>query len=185
MTLITHLWLPILVAAVLVFVASSLIHMVFKWHNSDYTKLANEDEVAAALRAGSAKPGLYVIPHCADMKDLKSEAMQKKFREGPIGFITIAKSGMPGMGKQLLLWFLYIVAVTSVGACLALQIYGLQAEPHHAGHVVGMLSLLAYIGGSIQNGIWMAKPWSSVAKDVLDGLIYATVTALTFMWLWP
>ena len=30
------LWLPILLSAVIVFVASSLIHMVSGWHKSDY-----------------------------------------------------------------------------------------------------------------------------------------------------
>ena len=42
------LWLPVVVTAVLIFVASSLIHMVFKWHNSDYRKIANEGQVRAA-----------------------------------------------------------------------------------------------------------------------------------------
>lgn len=59
------LWLPILVAAVLVFVVSSLIHMLFEWRNSDYRKLPNEDHVLAALRAGSPAPGQYVLPHRA------------------------------------------------------------------------------------------------------------------------
>ncbi len=44
----THLWMPVLVTAVLVFIASSLIHMVFKWHNSDFKKLTNEDDVRAS-----------------------------------------------------------------------------------------------------------------------------------------
>ena len=51
MNAIAHLWMPILVTAVLIFVASSLIHMVFKWHNSDYRKFDNEDDVRAAVRA--------------------------------------------------------------------------------------------------------------------------------------
>ena len=53
------LWLPILVTAVLIFIASSLIHMVFKWHNADYLKFTNEDEVRAAIRSGGAAPGPY------------------------------------------------------------------------------------------------------------------------------
>lgn len=54
---LASLWLPIIVAAVLVFVASSLVHMVFKWHNADYLKLANEDEVRDALRESAPAPG--------------------------------------------------------------------------------------------------------------------------------
>ena len=70
MTFLAQLWLPIVASAVLVFIASSLVHMVIKWHNADYRKLANEDEVRAAVRAGGPAPGQYVIPYCADMKDM-------------------------------------------------------------------------------------------------------------------
>ena len=68
---LSQLWLPILAAAVFVYIASSLIHMVFRWHNSDYRKLGNEDEVQAALRKGSPTPGQYVFPHCTDMKAMR------------------------------------------------------------------------------------------------------------------
>jgi len=48
-----------------------------------------------------------------------------------------------------------------------------------------MTTFMAYGVGSICNAIWMGKTWSSVAKDLLDSLIYGTVSAFTFMWLWP
>ena len=47
MTGLSALWLPILVSAVFVFVASSLIHMASPWHKSDYPKLSNEYIVAS------------------------------------------------------------------------------------------------------------------------------------------
>ncbi|HXW97295.1 MAG TPA: hypothetical protein VEI47_06890, partial [Gemmatimonadales bacterium] len=75
MVTLPQLWAPILLAAVLVFVTSSLVHMVFKWHNSDYQKLSNEDEVRAAIRKGNASPGQYVLPHCADQKDMAKPEM--------------------------------------------------------------------------------------------------------------
>ena len=53
MNALLSLWLPILLSAVVVFVISSLIHMVFKWHASDYNALANEDAVRDAIRAGN------------------------------------------------------------------------------------------------------------------------------------
>ena len=57
-----QLWIPIILSAVCVFLASSLIHMVVKWHASDYRALSNEDEVRAAIRKGSPSPGQYVLP---------------------------------------------------------------------------------------------------------------------------
>src|SRR5690606_22185768 len=95
---IVQLWLPVLLAAVFVFVASSLVHMVFKWHNSDYRALANEDAVRAAIAAGTPPPGLYTLPHCGDMKAMQDPAMQAKYREGPVALLTVMANGMPNMG---------------------------------------------------------------------------------------
>lgn len=179
------LWLPILTTAVLIFIASSLIHMVFRWHNADYKKLANEDDVRAAIRAGSPPPGQYVLPHCADMKDMQGDAMQKKYVEGPIAFMTVRKNGPPTMGTALSLWFLYCVIVAAIAGGIALHVSGLNANANRAGYLVGAVSFLTYVGGSVQLGIWMGKPWAGVAKDALDGLIYALISALVFAWLWP
>jgi hypothetical protein len=31
----------------------------------------------------------------------------------------------------------------------------------------------------------MLQTWSMTIKEVIDGLIYAALTAATFAWLWP
>ncbi|HEX4332772.1 MAG TPA: hypothetical protein VH040_11580 [Usitatibacter sp.] len=186
MAFITALWLPILVCAVGVFVASSVIHMVFKWHSSDYLKLGNEDEVRAAIRASSPGPGQYAVPYCGDMKLMGSPEMQKKFTEGPIAWVTLRAPGMPAMGPMLGQWFVLNLVVAALAGYIAsktllpvpVTFLGICRE-------VGVITFLAYAGGSVSNGIWMGKPWSSVAKEVLDAIIYGAVSALVFAWLWP
>ena len=179
-----QLWLPILVTALLVFVASSLIHMVFKWHNADFRKLANEDDVRAVIRAGHAEPGQYVLPHCADMKDMKNPDFVRKFDEGPVGMVTLRPVGPPKMGGALGMWFVYTLAIGTLAAYVAEKTLGPQSSFLQVCRVVSVLAFLAYAAGSVQMGIWMGKPWGSVAKDLLDGAIYATLTALTFGWFW-
>lgn len=49
MVSLIQLCLPIVLSAILVFIASSLIHMVFKWHNAEYRGFSNEDEVRTAF----------------------------------------------------------------------------------------------------------------------------------------
>ena len=93
------LWLPILLSAVLVFVASSIIHMVLPYHRSDYRQLPDEDGVRAALRSEAVAPGLYTVPYCTDPKEMGSEEMMAKFEEGPVAFVTVMESGPPAMGK--------------------------------------------------------------------------------------
>ncbi|MGZ5039261.1 MAG: hypothetical protein ACXWBQ_00850 [Usitatibacter sp.] len=185
MSFLAELWIPIIVSAVLVFIASSVIHMVVKWHNSDYNKLANEDAVRAAIRAGNPTPAQYVVPHCADMKAMASPEMQQKFVEGPIAFITLRPPGPPRMGGSLGMWFVYILFICVIGAYVAQRSLPEGATFNQVARVVGALSFLAYSGGSIQTAIWMGKPWSSAAKEVLDGIIYAAIAGAVFGWLWP
>jgi len=56
MVSLSALWLPILLSAVLVFVSSTLIHMVLKYHASDYRILPNEEAFRASFRGVSAPP---------------------------------------------------------------------------------------------------------------------------------
>lgn len=185
MVSLTQLWAPIILSAFLVFVASSLIHMVFKWHNSDYWKLPNEDDVAAAIRKGAATPGQYIIPHCADMKDMGSPDMQRKFAEGPVALIWLKASGMPNMGPTMGVWFAFNVVVAFFVAYVAAHTVAPGTGYLAVFRVVGAVAFLAYAAGTVPAAIWMGKPWSVVLKEMGDGLLYGLLTAGAFGWLWP
>lgn len=186
MSALIVLWLPILLSAVFVFVISSLIHMAFKWHAPEYRGFANEDAVRAAIKAGDPTPGQYVLPYCSDMKAMGSESMTKKYEEGPVGFVTLRPTGPVQIGKSLLLWFGLSLLVSAIAAILAAKYVGLAAGGGRtAACLVGSIALLGYGLGSVQNGIWWGQPWSSVAKYLLDSLLYALGTAAVFWWLWP
>src|SRR5262245_57944568 len=111
MVAVYSLWLPILVAAILVFVASSIIHMATPWHKSDCVKAPNEDKVMDALRPFAFPPGDYAMPHPADMADMKSPAFIEKMNKGPVMVFTVMPNGVFAMGQSLVLWFLYSVVV--------------------------------------------------------------------------
>ena len=110
MVAITSLVLPIVLSAVFVFIASSLIHMVLGYHRSDYTRLPDEDKVLAALRSPDLKPALYTLPYCTH-KDMKSPEIQEKFKQGPVGMLTVFPTGRPNMLKFLGLWFVYCLLI--------------------------------------------------------------------------
>ena len=186
MNALLSLWLPILLSAVVVFVISSLVHMVIKWHASDYGSFANEDAVRDAIRAGNPAPGRYVLPHCKDMKDTAGEAMKKKYREGPVGHVTILPSGMPNMGKYLGLWFLWSLAVAVVAAYLATML--IASDPslaRRAAKLVGSVTFIAHGFGTVTESIWGGRPWSHSVKYLLDAALYAVGSGLVFYWLWP
>jgi hypothetical protein len=101
MVSLTALWLPIVLAAVVVFIASSVIHMVFKYHNSEYRQLPGEGAVLDAMRSAKTGPGFYSFPYAGTMKEMGSPEMSEKYTQGPVGTVNINPSGPPAMGKNL------------------------------------------------------------------------------------
>ncbi len=181
----TQLWLPILLGGVFAWVASALIHMALKYHNSDYTPLSNEDEVMSAVGNGSPSPALYTMPYCVDMKKMSEEAMQQKFAHGPVAMLTIFPNGMPPMGKlmlQQLLFFIFGCALIAYVAALSLPA---GADYLVVFRLVGTLGFIAFGWAAIPDSIWYGHPWKNTAKFLLDALIYGAVVAGTFAWLWP
>jgi hypothetical protein len=178
------LWLPILLSAVIVFVASSIIHMVLPYHRSDYKQLPDEDKLRAALRSAGLQPGLYHFPFCTH-KEMNTPAAQEKFKEGPVGLVTIFPSGPPNMPKFLGLWFVYCLILGVFTAYLTGRTVAFGAHYRVVFRVVGTAAFMAYSLGPMVNGIWKGQPWSVVFKESFDGLVYALLTAGTFGWLWP
>ena len=185
MVSLVQLWLPIVLSAVLVFVASSLIHMVLKYHNSDYKKLSNEDAVRAALNAGNPTPGQYIMPYGVGPSAMKDPEMVRKFTEGPVGQLILRPSGPPTMGSFMGQWFVYTLVISLLTALVAAHTVSRGAGQQYIFHVVGLVAFLGYAGSQAQYAIWAGQPWSSTLKSIFDGLIYALVTAGTFMLLWP
>ncbi len=179
------LWLPILLSAVFVFIVSAIIHMVLKYHNSDYRRLPNEDEVRTALRKGNPAPGMYVTPHIADMKEMEKPEVKQKFVEGPVAVINVRRPGAMSMGPALGQWFVFCLVVSLFVAYIASHVLPPGTPYLSVFRVVGATAFLAYAAGDVPGAIWMGKPWGVVAKDVFDGLVYGLVTAGTFGWLWP
>ncbi|MFN0245151.1 MAG: hypothetical protein ACKVWV_19885 [Planctomycetota bacterium] len=181
----TAIALPTLLAAVLVFIASSLIHMVIQWHKPDYRGLSNEDEVRAALRKGSASPGQYIVPHCKSPKEMAEPAMVKKLEEGPVATLYVRPNGVTKLGSFLGMWFAYTIVVGLLVGTLARSVLPHDAPYMHVFHLVAGAAWLAYAWQGPQESIWKGVPWISTLRYMIDGLVYALLTAGAFAWLWP
>ena len=182
---LVELWLPIVLSAVFVFIASSIIHMVLKWHLSDYHGFSNEDEVLAAIRKGNPSPGIHMLPFCKDMKDMANPDVLAKFRQGPTGKFILRAGAEPSMGKPLLQWFVLCLVVSLLCAMLAAHTLAAGTAFQQVLCVTGTAAFMAYGIGAFIQGIWWGQPWGAVAKDAIDGVIFALVTGATFGWLWP
>jgi hypothetical protein len=178
------LWMPIVLSAVIVFIASSVMHMLLKYHQSDYHQLPDEDKIMSALRPSNLKPGLYVFPFCTH-KDMKSPALMEKYKQGPVGFLNIRPNGPPSMPTFLGQWFAFCLIVGFFVAYLAAHTLASGTHYLEVFRVVGTAAFLAYGLANLSSGIWKGQTWSATIKEVIDGLVYGMLTAGTFGWLWP
>lgn len=185
MVSMTSLWLPIVLSAVGVFVASSVIHMVVGWHRSEYGKLPDEDVLLAAMRGAGVEPGEYYFPNCTNPKDAATPEMKAKFEAGPVGFANVMPSGMPSMGRSLGLWLVYTLVVGVLVAYLTSRTLEAGTDYLQVFRVAGTVAFFIYAGAEPAYSIWRGRPWGSTIKGMIDGLVYGLVTAGVFGWLWP
>lgn len=179
------LWLPTLLSAVVVFVLSSIIHMVLNYHQSDFDAVPKEDEVMDALRPFSIPPGNYVIPRAGSMKVMKSPEFIEKANQGPVAFMTVFPNGVPAMGASLIQWFIYCVVVGGLAAYVGSRALGPGADYLSVFRFVGTTAFIGYTVALWQNTIWYKTKLSTTIKNTFDGLVYALFTAGVFGWLWP
>ncbi|HVS61866.1 MAG TPA: hypothetical protein VMT85_00045 [Thermoanaerobaculia bacterium] len=180
---VVSLWLPILIAAVLVFLTSWVIHMLLPYHRSDFLGLPSEDEVMEALRKYRIPPGDYVMPHAADAKARQSEEFIEKTKQGPIAMLTVMKGF--AIGTSLLQWFVYCIVVGVFAGYLAGRAVPAGGDYLEVFQFAGTSAFLGYSMALLQNSIWYKRSWGATFKSVFDGLIYALLTAGVFGWLWP
>jgi hypothetical protein len=186
MGFVSELWLPILLSAVFVFIMSSLIHMVFKWHANEFKGAPNQDALQNAIRG--AAPGLYAFPFVDDPKERMSPENMKKWADGPSAWMTIIPTGGMNMGRMLTQWFVFNVIVSFFTAYVAFHSLPITVGPTPylaVFRVVGTIGFMAYGFAFIGDTIWFGRPWKSLMLSLLDALLYGLMMAGAFGWLWP
>jgi hypothetical protein len=180
MTIMT-LWMPILVSAIVAFIAGAVIWMGMPWHKKDWAKTPDEEAVRAALK-GTA-PGQYSVPNCADPAQYKDPDMQQKFIDGPQAFITVLPNGLPNMGPKLVMMFVYNLLVAVLCAYFVSRTLAPGADYLAVFRIAGTVAFIAYGVAYVQESVWFGRPWSATMKTFLDALIYSLLTGGVFGWL--
>jgi len=182
---LTSLLIPVLLSAVIVFVASSIIHMVLPYHRSDLQQLPREDEVMEALRPFNIPPGDYGVPCARSMAERGQSAFLDKMKAGPVAIMTVHPSGVPSMSTSLILWFIYTLVVGVFAGYIAGHAVRVGATYLEVFRFVGSTAFLGYSLALLQDSIWWKRNWGMTLKTMFDGLVYALLTAGVFGWLWP
>lgn len=182
---IISLWLPILVSAVFVFIASFLIHTVLRYHYTDMKKLPNEDAIADTFRKLNIPAGLYNMPHADNMKEMRTPEFREKMMKGPMGLINVWAGGPPSMMTPLVQWFVLLLVVGILAAYVAGRALGPGAEFRSVLRFAGVMAFACHTVAGYSESIWFRRPWSVSVKNTIDGLVYGLLTGLAFGWLWP
>ncbi len=185
MVSLTSLLVPILVAAVLVFFASFVTHMLLKYHWSDVTAVPDEAGMMDALRRFNIPAGDYMVPRAESPKAAKEPAFTEKLKRGPVIVMTVLPTGEFNMGKSLGQWFVILLVILLVAAYIASRTLAPGAPYLSVFRIVGAVAFIGYAGGLWQDSVWWSRKWSTTLKSTFDSLIYALLTAGVFGWLWP
>ena len=181
---LSSIWLPILLSAVFVFIASSVLHMMIPIHSKDYSALPGEDEILATMGKHGITPGLYRFPFCTSMKEMGSPEHLAKMNQGPNGMLTILPDGPMAMGKYLLHWFAFSLLITLFVGYLSSMALEAEATFREVFRFAGTAATLGFAIPVLCDSIWKAVPWPVPFRFFFDGVVYSLVTGATFAWFW-
>ena len=179
------LWLPILLSAVLVFIASSVIHMALPWHKGDYRQVPEEKKLMDVVRPLGVPPGDYMVPRPANMKEMGTPEFAAKIKAGPVMVVTVMPNGRMGMNTALFYWFIYSIVVGFFAAYVGTAALPAGSPYPRVFQIVGTTAFAGYALALWQMSIWYHRSWVTTIKSTIDGLVYGLLTGGTFGWLWP
>src|SRR5262249_50014199 len=179
------LLVPVLVSGAVVFIGSSLIHMVLGYHKADFKTLPSEDEAMAALQKFNIPPGDYMVPRPASMEAMRSPEYKAKRDKGPVMVATVMRSGPFNMGSTMFKWFVFCCVVSLFTAYVAGRAHGPGTAYLAVFRTAGCVAFMGYTLAFWPQYIWYQRSLGTTLRTTLDGLIYGLLTAGVFGWLWP
>ena len=180
MEFLINLWLPIILSAVALWVASSVFWTALPHHNQDFDPLPDEDAMMKSVTQLEIPPGRYLFPYPyhpgADRK-----ALMEKYTQGPRG--SLVTWDMPNMGKNLGLTFVYFLLISAVTAYVAWAAIGGQEALTFSKvlQIVGGIGVLVFCSSGQLHAIWFPR---RMIMEFVDGIAYGLIIGLIFASLW-
>jgi hypothetical protein len=184
MVTLLDLWLPILLAAVIVFVVSAIVHTVLPWHKSEFKRVGAEDEFLDAVRRLDLAPGDYAAPMHHSPAEANSAEHKAKVERGPRVMLTVIPPGHT-MARSLISWFVYLIVVGIFAGAVACSILAPGTDYLLVFHTTAGVAFAGYSLAIWQSWIWYSRSTGYAIKTTIDGLVYALLTGGVFGWLWP
>jgi hypothetical protein len=182
-----------ILAALLMFIWSSIAHTILPIGEMGFSSTENEDAILAALKANLPGPGLYLMP-TAEMykarnlpKDQQEAAMRagrEKWTAGPRAFVNYHPDRAPfGFPHQLFHEFAAdLVAGWILAFALAMAAVRVTSFGGRVGFVT-LLGLLPYLVISVSHWNWYEFPFVYEMAEFLDTVIGSALAGVGLAWL--
>lgn len=184
MELLIPLWLPILLSAAAVWIVSAIVWMALPHHKGDFIGLPDEDGFMDYIRKSGIKPGNYGFPDCRGRAAMNSEKVQKAWKEGPVGHLSVWPTPLTMGGKMVATFIVYLVVSTLIAYLARVALPG-AAPFAKVFQVAATAGILAYCFSSIPNAIWWGSYKRTIVANVIDGILYGCITGALLALFWP
>ena len=185
MELLVPLWLPILLSAAAVWIVSTIFGMPFLHHKNDFIglPLSQEDALMEFLRKSGVKSGNYLFPDFRTRQAMESGKVQKAWREGPVGHLSVWKTPVTMGDKMVGAFVVHLVVSTLIAYLTRVALPG-AAPFAKVFQVAATAGILAYSFSFIPNALWFGAYKRTIVASIIDGIIYGLVTGAIFAWRW-
>jgi hypothetical protein len=179
------LLLPIVAAAVAVFIVSIVVHMAMPWHKSDYANMPDEAAAIAAIASLNLAPNDYAVPNPRLPSGVRNPDFIAQFERGPTFHMTMIPSGGMHMGKYMGAWFGFMLLIAAIAGCVTSAIVPPGGNLHAVFHFSAIVTACSYGFGGWTQSIWYHQKWSTAFKGTFDAILYGLATGAVFMLMWP
>jgi len=183
MAILLPLWLPILLSAGVVWIASAIVWMALPHHKRDFINLPNEDAFSEFLHKSGIPPGNYVFPDFRGREAMKNERICKQLEKGPVGHLSIWPTPLT-MGGKLIATFLVYLAISTLIAYLTRVALPGAAPFARVFQIAGTAGVLAYCFSFIPTGVWFGAYRRTLIASFIDGIAFGCITGAIFAWFW-
>ena len=182
MEFLTVLWLPIIVATVVLWILSFVAWVVMFLHFPDFKKLDAEDEIMDLVSEKNVPAGNYMFPHAGSKAEQGKKEYQDRYMAGPRGTLNVYD--VPNMGLNMVLTIVYFL-VTAITIAYITEVACPAGDAENTFmkvfRIAGTIGVLTYASSPVLHRIWFK---ARMITDMIDGVAYGLAIGLIYALLW-
>jgi hypothetical protein len=180
--MVKQILLGTVVGAVVIFIVSSIWHVVLPFSETGFHLLPHEEILTTAMRLGISEPGIYPFPGMDPAKrsdPVEAQKFAEKFRRGPTGLIIFRPGGTEFSFPRLLVYQFgfQVMAAFVLSLLLAMSASALPGYPQRV-FFVALVALFSSLLIDLPYWNWYGFPGNYTAEHLAEMVLTWGVTGL-------